>query len=80
MKAEPVRDAPKKRLRLRVNAIRCTGFGFCAEFGPELFALDDWGYARATSAEVPPHLEGLARETARLCPTAAIHLQEIDDR
>jgi ferredoxin len=69
---------PRKRLRLKVDAIRCAGFGFCAEHSPELFRLDDWEYAWLTRAEVPPQLEALARETARLCPVAAIHIEEIE--
>ncbi len=57
---------------LRVNPIKCTAFGFCAEHAPELFSLDDWGYAWLHSRDVPTALESLAHEVCRLCPTGAL--------
>ncbi|MDI3338945.1 MAG: ferredoxin [Sphaerobacter sp.] len=65
----------QRRVRVRVDPTRCTAFGFCAEFFPESFALDDWGYAWLQAAELPSDLEPLARETARLCPTGAIAVE-----
>lgn len=65
------------RLRLRLNPIRCTAFGFCAEFAPELFGLDEWGYAWPRGQEVPAGQEALAEEAASLCPTRAIVLERI---
>jgi len=63
--------------RLRSNPIRCEAFGFCAEYAPELFALDEWGYAWPHGREVPAALEELAREAARLCPTRAILVESL---
>ena len=63
--------------RLRVNPIRCTAFGFCAEYAPELFALDEWGYAWPHGREVPAELEALAHEAAALCPTRAILVESL---
>lgn len=68
---------PRKRLRIRVDPIRCTAFGFCAEFCPELFDLDEWGYAWLKEREVDGGAERLVRETARLCPRNAIAIDEI---
>jgi len=68
---------PRKRLRIRVDPIRCTAFGFCAEFCPELFDLDEWGYAWLKEREVDGAAERLVRETARLCPRNAIAVDEI---
>ena len=63
--------------RLRVNPIRCTAFGFCAEYAPELFALDEWGYAWPHGREISADLEALAREAAALCPTRAILVESL---
>jgi ferredoxin len=68
-----------KRLRVRVDPIRCTAFGFCAEFCPELFTLDEWGYAWLKEPSAGPEISGTIRETARLCPTGAILIEEVDD-
>jgi ferredoxin len=72
----PVAASPTAA-RLRVNPIRCTAFGFCAEYAPELFALDEWGYAWPHGREIPADLETLAREAAALCPTRAILVEAL---
>jgi ferredoxin len=69
---------PGKRLRIRVDPIRCTAFGFCAEFCPEHFDLDEWGYAWLKEADVDGSMERIVRDTARLCPRHAIAVDEID--
>jgi ferredoxin len=68
---------PPTRLRVRVDPIRCTAFGFCAEFCPELFDLDEWGYAWLKEGEVDGAAARLVRETARLCPRRAILVEEL---
>ena len=70
----------RKRLRVHVDPIRCTAFGFCAEFCPELFDLDEWGYAWLKERDVDGSAEGLIRETARLCPRKAILVEEVEER
>lgn len=74
------RTDPAYRLRVRVDPIRCTGFGFCAEFCPELFDLDEWGYAWLRQDETSSAAEGLVRETARLCPRKAILVENVPSR
>ena len=68
----------KSRLRVRVDPIRCTAFGFCAEYCPELFDLDEWGYAWLKEGATVTD-SALVRETARLCPRRAILVEEIGD-
>lgn len=68
----------QRKVRIRVDPTRCTAFGFCAEFLPEAFALDDWGYAWLQAGELPIELESLVREAARLCPTGAISVETVD--
>lgn len=69
----------RRRVRVRLDPTRCTAFGYCAEFFPEAFALDDWGYAWLHSPDLPLDLEPLARETARLCPTGAIRVEIVEE-
>ncbi len=66
-------------LRVRVDPIRCTAFGFCAEFCPELFELDEWGYAWLKEGPTAAADDQLIRETARLCPRRAILVEVVDD-
>jgi ferredoxin len=66
--------------RLRVDPIRCDGFGHCAELVPELIALDEWGYPMLADADVTPSTEADARRAVRLCPRLALSLQSRADR
>jgi ferredoxin len=62
--------------RLRVNPVRCTGHGLCAELLPELISTDEWGYPIVSAEPVPA---GLARHASRAvtdCPALALLLTE----
>jgi ferredoxin len=61
--------------RLRVNPIRCTAHGMCAELLPERIRLDDWGYPLIEDAEIPEALLEHARRAAAACPTLALLLE-----
>jgi ferredoxin len=61
--------------RLRVNPIRCTAHGMCAELLPERIRLDEWGYPLIADEEVPDELLALARRAAAACPTLALLLE-----
>lgn len=60
--------------RLRVDPIRCTAHGMCAELFPERVALDEWGYPIISDSEVPEELLGHARRAVAACPTLALLL------
>lgn len=72
-------SSTRRYLRIRVNPIKCTAFGFCGEFLPEVFDLDDWGYAWLQRSEVPMSLEEAVYETARCCPTGAISVEVVEE-
>ena len=61
-------------MRVSVDDDVCAGHGVCTVLCPEIFVLEDAGYARAVTEEVPPELEGSAREAAMRCPTQAIRV------
>jgi ferredoxin len=66
-------------VRLRVNPIRCTAHGLCAELLPEHIALDEWGYPIVDGNPVDPALLDLARRAADACPTLALLLDRDED-
>jgi ferredoxin len=70
-------SAVTRRVRVRINPIRCVAFGYCAEFCPEVFALDDWGYAAIVRNDVSDDLLEILTQTANLCPTEAISIEPI---
>jgi ferredoxin len=60
-------------MRVHVESDRCEGYGTCAAIVPELFLLDEWGYAYvAGDGEVPAARADAAREAVASCPMHAI--------
>jgi len=62
--------------RLRVNPIKCTGHGMCAELLPELIRMDPWGYPIVPDEPLPDDLYGLARRAVADCPTLALLIDQ----
>lgn len=59
-------------MKVRVDPAKCQAHGECNSICPEVFKLDEWGYAYTDEEEVPPELEESAREAVEACPEAAI--------
>jgi ferredoxin len=66
------------RQRIRVDPIRCTAHGVCAELLPELVDLDEWGYPVISAHPVPRRLVGAANEIVASCPALALRLERAD--
>ncbi|MEC7923764.1 MAG: ferredoxin [Actinomycetota bacterium] len=62
-------------MKIVYNQWACQGHGRCFELAPELFKLDDEGFAILLIAgELPSELEDKARQVAQRCPEYAIEL------
>jgi ferredoxin len=59
-------------MKVTVDADLCQGHARCWDLCPEVFDLDDQGYAYVPLTEVPPEHEERARQAARNCPERAI--------
>ena len=59
-------------MRVSVDPEICQGHARCWDLCPEVFQLDDEGHAFVAVDEVPPDLEGKARDAAANCPERAI--------
>jgi ferredoxin len=64
---------------IRVDRIRCDGYGMCAEMLPELIDLDDWGYPIIRPGGVSADLLTLARRAVDVCPVLALRLDVVTD-
>lgn len=63
--------------RLRVDGSKCQGHNRCFVHSPELFQLDEYGYAHERNdGVVPPELEEKARVAVENCPERAISLSD----
>jgi ferredoxin len=59
-------------MKVKVKQSLCDGFGTCAVHCPEVFLLDDWGYASAVDGVVPPGTEDRVQRAISDCPVHAI--------
>jgi ferredoxin len=66
------------RVKLRVNPIRCTAHGLCAELLPERITLDEWGYPIVDGMPIPVELMADARRAAAACPMLALVFESIE--
>ena len=62
-------------MKVRVDPALCTGCGPCQEICPEVFEIRG-DVSTVLVKEVPPELEGAAREAADSCPPGAIIVEE----
>jgi ferredoxin len=59
-------------MRVVVDEDRCAGHGMCLTLCPEVFELNDDGWAVATDGEIPAELEGAVADAIENCPERAI--------
>ena len=64
-------------MRVRGDAAQCQGHNRCYALAPDLFDVDDLGYATAVGdGVVPAGMEEQARLAAANCPELAIEITE----
>ncbi len=64
-------------MKVSVNSDACEGHNRCYAIAPELFEVDDYGYATAKGdGTVAPELEDKARLAVDNCPEYAISIEE----
>jgi ferredoxin len=64
-------------MKVHVDPEKCQGHNRCFAIAPELFDVDDYGYATEIGdGTVPPELEDKARLAVENCPEFAISIEE----
>jgi ferredoxin len=68
--------------RLRVDWIRCEGYGLCGDYAPEVIDLDDWRYPILRPGPVDAAFMNVVRRAVDCCPMKALILEPVsaDDR
>jgi ferredoxin len=59
---------------LRVDPIKCTAHGMCAELVPERVTLDEWGYPIIDGTPLTGEVVAHARRAVATCPVFALKL------
>ncbi len=62
-------------MKVSVDDDVCAGHGVCTVLCPEVFVLEDAGFARSAVEEVPAEHQAAVREAELRCPTRAIRIQ-----
>lgn len=65
-------------MKIALDRLRCEGHGMCETAAPDLFTLDEAGelIAHFEGRAIPAGLEESARDAARVCPVAALTIEE----
>ena len=64
-------------MKIKVDRELCQGHNRCSALAPDLFVLDDFGYASAAGdGTVPPGRAELARLAVDNCPEYAIAVED----
>jgi len=63
-------------MKVSVDPDLCQGHARCWDLCPEVFSIDDDGYASTLVDEVPPELEEKVVAAKRNCPERAIEVTE----
>lgn len=64
----------KAAMKVEIDLNKCSGHARCFMVDPELFDLDDSGYALRAQVDIPEGEEGKARDAVAACPEHAISL------
>lgn len=62
-------------MKALIDMTKCSGHARCYQVDPDLFDIDDSGYALRPEFEIPADAEDRARDSAAACPERAITLQ-----
>jgi ferredoxin len=64
-------------VKVRVDRERCHGHNRCYDIAPDLFVIDDFGFAAAArNDDIPSEREAQARLAALSCPEQAIVMED----
>lgn len=63
-------------MKLSINTAACSGHAQCAATAPDLFEVDDLGYALPFDGDVPSGQEDAAQAGAASCPERAITITD----
>lgn len=67
----------RKEHRLRVDWIKCDGYGLCGDLAPDLVDLDDWRYPILRQEAIDPGLMQDAQRIVDCCPAKALVIDVI---
>lgn len=68
---------PETEVRLRVDWIKCDGYGLCGDMLPDVIELDEWSYPIVRPGAIDRADLHDAQRAADCCPTKALSLERV---
>ena len=65
--------------RLRVDWIKCEGYGLCGDYAPEAIDLDEWRYPILRPGPIDDALLNEVQRAIDCCPMKALALEAVTD-
>jgi ferredoxin len=62
--------------RLRVDWIRCEGYGLCGDYAPDAIELDEWRYPILRPGPIDPAAMNEVQRAIDCCPMKALTLEQ----
>jgi ferredoxin len=69
--------SPRKDVRLRVDWIRCDGYGLCGDLLPDLVELDEWRYPILPRGPIDRARLHDVQRAIDCCPMKALILEPV---
>jgi ferredoxin len=69
--------AARKEMRLRVDWIRCDGYGLCGDLLPDLIPLDEWRYPFPPPGPIDRGRLHDVQRAVDCCPMGALILEPL---
>ena len=63
-------------MKVHVDASKCQAYGTCSEIAPEVFELDEWGYARVVGDGSADDNRAAVLQAVKECPALAVVVDE----
>jgi ferredoxin len=73
-------EKTNEKYRVSVDFIACRGHGMCADFLPDNFSLDEWGYPIVRDETLAPVRLSEAKSAALLCPELALRVEKVKEK
>ncbi|MEI7743356.1 MAG: ferredoxin [Chloroflexota bacterium] len=67
----------KTEWRLKVDWIKCDGYGLCGDYAPDLVVLDDWRFPILLPTSITTGLLQDAQRAVDCCPAYALSLEKV---
>ena len=66
-------------VRLRVDWIRCDGYGLCGDLLPDVIELDEWRYPILPDGPIDRTARDAAQRAVDCCPMHALILEPVPE-